>query len=576
MRDNNLPVMPGFFPIATKGMLIYRTHTGVRAVAIKELTAKGRTYKPGEIVWNSFKFSAGLANLLDQTPATRPIVDQWLGGGGAVMPAPNQFQPFPGPGMGGMYYFHPNLPGVPAVLYENTMLGTLSTDHQYIYAIDDLAVPPPYGYNPYIFQQGNMGEVRKFVTQNVLMAFSIERGGKLEWDLGGQDDPLFAESHFLGAPIAIGGKLYVLNEKNPAGNTPGGEADLRLVCIDPNKKTAQGHATVIEPIQSLGLVQPQSRVSYDVTRRTNAVHLAFGEGILVCPTNAGEVFGVDLMNRALVWSYPYRETAHLGPFQNNNMGMPGFGPGMPRPGFPGQPMGNPSLGNWKSAPPAIAEGKVVFTAPDASSVHCINLRDGTPVWKTAQADGDLFMAGVFNGKVLIVGKTSIRALNLQTGQRLWSVNTGDMPSGQGIASKNVYYLPLSKGEILAVDVDRGTLKAHNRAAGDAAKIAPGNLVFYEGCVLSLTPTDVVAYPQLTARLEAATVALKADPENLEKLTNHGELLLKDGQVQAAVTDLEKVVARKADGPLGPYAADRLYEAALDRPVASSSFERHQR
>jgi outer membrane protein assembly factor BamB/tetratricopeptide (TPR) repeat protein len=564
MRDHGQPILSGFFPIATKGMLIYRTHSGIRAVAIKEVTHAGRQYKPGEIVWNSYRFSAGLANLLDQNTALRPTITQWLDGNGAAMqPQPNPFpQPFPQPGIGGMYYFHPSVAGVAGLLYENSTLGTLSTDREYVYAIDDLAVPPPYGFTPnaYMFPQNNPGEVRKYVTQNTLVAFSIKRGGKLEWDLG-PDDPQFAESHFLGAPISVGGKLYVLNEKNPVGNVGGGEAELRLVCIDPTKKSPQGHPAIVEPIQMLGMVQPQNRVAYDISRRTSAVQLAFGEGILVCPTNAGEVFGVDLMSRSLVWSYPYREQPHVSPFQTNmNFGMPVFPGGK----MNNQPvLGSTSLANWKAAPPAIADGKVVFTAPDASSVHCINLRDGTPVWKSGQIDGDLYLAGVYNGKVLIVGKSSIRALSLQNGKVLWSMATGDMPSGQGVASKNIYYLPLSQGEILAVDIERGILKAHNRAAGDAKKIAPGNLVFFEGCVLSLTPTDVVAYPQLAARLEEATVALKADPDNLEKLANHGELLLKDGQVQAAVSDLEKVLAKKAEGALGQRAKDRMYEALTD-------------
>jgi outer membrane protein assembly factor BamB len=560
MRKQGQPIMSGFFPVATKGLLIYRTHSGIRAIATKQLKGpNGHVYQPGQMVWSSIEFEAGLANLLDQNNQTQPIVDQWLGVAGA--PAPNPQFPQPFPGIQNLTYFQSGIPGVAGIVYENSTIGTLATDHQFVYAVDDLAVPPPYvQFNQFQFPQFNMntGEVGKYARQNMLNAYNIERQGKLEWELGGKDDPLFADSHFLGVPISVGGKLYVLNEKNPGGNQPAGEADLRLVCIDPTKKTAPHRPAIIEPVQLLGLVSPQNRVSADISRRTSAVHLAFGEGILVCPTNAGEVFGVDLMNRSLVWSYPYREQPHSSPFQN-----PFNNPFQPVPPKGGPPLGSQNLANWKTAPPAIADGKVVFTAPDASSVHCINLRDGTPVWKSPQLDGDLFLAGVYNGKVLIVGKTHIRALNLQDKRMLWSVPTNDLPSGQGIASKGVYYLPLSKGEILAINIDNGSLKAHNRAAGEAAKLAPGNLVFYEGCVLSLTPTDVVAYPQLTARLEEAAVALKADPENLEKLTNHGELLLKDGQVMAAVTDLEKVVARKADGAVGQRAKDRLHEALTD-------------
>jgi outer membrane protein assembly factor BamB/tetratricopeptide (TPR) repeat protein len=562
MRDAHLPVLPGFFPIATKGLLVYRTHSGIRAVAIKEVKdAKGSSYKPGEIVWNSFTFSAGLANLLDQNTEARKVVETWLTGAGAANPNPGLPNVY-----GGMYYFHPSLPGVAAILYENSTIGTLSTDHQYVYAVDDLAVPPPFNYqlNPYMPQQISTGAVQPFVRQNTLMAFNLEKSGKLEWDLGGKDDPVFTDSYFLGPPISVGGKLYVLNEKNPPNNNIGAEAELRLVCIDPTKKSPQNKPAVVEPIQLLGMVSTQNRFGYDLTRRTNAAHLAFGEGILVCTTNAGEVFGVDLMSRSLVWSYPYRETQHNSPFgMGMGIGMPGGGFAVKPGGMTGPALAGSTMANWKSSPPAIADGKVVFTAPDATSVHCINLRDGTPVWKSPQQDGDLYMAGVFNGKVLIVGKSSIRALNLQNKHLLWSISTGHAPSGQGVASKGVYYLPLSNGEIFAVDIDKGTVKAHNRAAGDAAKFAPGNLVFYEGCVLSLTPTDVIAYPQLEARLADAANALKADPENLEKLTNHGELLLKDGQVQAAVNELEKAVARKPDGEVGRRARDRLHEALTD-------------
>ena len=84
-----------------------------------------------------------------------------------------------------------------------------------------------------------------------------------------------------------------------------------------------------------------------------------------------------------------------------------------------------TVANWKSTPPVIVDGKVVFTAPDASSVHCINLRDGTPVWKKRQMDGDLFLAGAWQGKVLVVGRSSIRALHLNNGEMAWYQPTGD-------------------------------------------------------------------------------------------------------------------------------------------------------
>src|SRR5207253_11106140 len=123
-------------------------------------------------------------------------------------------------------------------------------------------------------------------------------------------------------PISGGGKLYVLNEKN--------NGDLRLWCLDPTK------GTVISPVQKLGTVKKEHAYFHDIARRVNAIHLAYGEGILVCPTNAGEILGVDLMSRTLAWAFPYRE-------------KPPHPLAFPKQQFENQPQGVIALSyaNWK-------------------------------------------------------------------------------------------------------------------------------------------------------------------------------------------------------------------------------------
>ena len=41
------------------------------------------------------------------------------------------------------------------------------------------------------------------------------------------------------------------------------------------------------------MIDQRNRVTNAISRRINAVHLAYGEGILVCPTNAGGVVAFD-------------------------------------------------------------------------------------------------------------------------------------------------------------------------------------------------------------------------------------------------------------------------------------------
>src|SRR5205823_2113733 len=133
--------------------------------------------------------------------------------------------------------------------------------------------------------------------------------------------------------------------------------------------------------------------------------------------------------------------------------------------------------------------------------------------------------------------------------------------GQGVASKGIYYLPLKKGEILAVEIATGQIKAHNRAGNP--NMSPGNLVFYDGMVLSQTATEVAAYPQLTVRLDNARKEATEDRENLQKQFDYGELLLKDGQVHNAVETLLKVHEGKPAAPLAAKAAERLFEGLTD-------------
>jgi len=527
----NAAVMSGTFPIAANKLAIYRTYRDLRAVYLYNgKDPLGQDAAVGKIFWQTRDFDGALTPVMENS-RYRSVLDGWI----------QQFA---------------SVPGFRSLLYENSLLGTISTDHRLVYAVDDLAVPAPGNLLQFIWNQPNMTpELRTLLMQNSLYAVNINTG-KYEWRLGvGKADEMFADSHFLGAPISVGGNLWVLNEKNSGFN---GDAELRLVCIDPYKQSSPGRPTIVGKLEKLGLVQQQHRFTHDISRRTNAVHLAYADGVLVCPTNAGEVLGVDLLSRSLAWSYPYREQAtnvHVGvnPFQ------PPFRP-FPQPNMPM----SASPANWKSAPPVIQDGKVVFTAPDANSVHCISLRDGRPVWKKKQMDGDLFLAGVFQGKVLIAGRNSLRALSLNDGSQLWSVSTGNLPSGQGVASKNVYYLPLQKGEIIAVDIERGIVKAHNRAKGaNNPDQDPGNLLYYEGTVLSQTPTQLVIYPQLTAKLEMVTKQLEADPTSLEKLVTRGELLFADGQVQPAVDSLQLALKKDLTPELRTRARNKLYEALTD-------------
>ncbi|MGH9678271.1 MAG: PQQ-binding-like beta-propeller repeat protein, partial [Candidatus Acidiferrum sp.] len=328
-----------------------------------------------------------------------------------------------------------------------------------VYAVDDLQVPPPsFSFNGMDMNLGIPGGLRgtvgtdvlERVHHNTLRALDIS-SGKMKWELGGGPPPNgnkeLDDGYFLGPPLPLGGKLYVLLER---------QQELRLLCIDPALRGK------IEASQTLATTK--EKLQADVARRTEAAHLAYSEGILVCPTNAGAILGVDLLSNSLIWAYPYREKTETEEWNPQER--------MIRRGWAAPPddqnFGANLRQQWKVSAPVIVEGKVIFTAPDARAIHCINLRDGAPVWKRQRAEDDQYLAGVFAGRVVIVGKKTIRALALATGEKMWELTTG-MPSGQGVASDNIYYLPLAEAgelkepEICAIDIVHGKIIAHTKS-----------------------------------------------------------------------------------------------------------------
>lgn len=548
LKRNNQPVLPSFFPVTATvarkmgggeqmekvPLLMYRSHWGIHAVHMKT----------GKLEWET-PSNWSLDRMVKDTRKTQAI-HNWM-----TFYLEQQGQQFG---------------ARPNIVFENSTVGALSTDANYVYAVEDLQVPPPslVMNNGMDFDgrfpggPGRFGQdVNDAVQHNRLQAFEIA-SGKLKWELGGRGTRSeLDDCYFLGPPLPLGGKLYVLTEK---------QQELRLACIDP---TPPGKVVSMQT-----LATTRDKMQADVSRRTQAAHLAYAEGILVCPTNAGAILAVDLLSNSLVWAYPYREKS------DSDEWKPGMNRGgaAPGPGWVMLPDGrwhNPNANQqWRVSAPVIVDGKVIFTAPDARSLHCVNLRDGTPLWKVNRTDDDQYLAGVFSGKVVIVGRKTARGISLARGETLWTVETG-LPSGQGVASENVYYLPLKEAgqtkepEICAIDLERGQVIAHTksrllRPTGENPYYdAPGNLLFYEGDVISQTATEVVAYPQLKVKLAEIDEKIAKNPNDPSGLTERGVLRLDEGNLQGAIDDLSKALENKPAVETEARARGKLFETLTE-------------
>ncbi len=150
----NTAILPGFFPIASNNLLVYRSYHDARAVYLQdEKDAAGKVVnKAGTIAWKTTDFDGALANVLAEGK-TRITLESWLS----------------------RFY---GTPGFSSLVYENTLDGTLSTDHRNVYAVDDLAVPAPVDqFMQHIWNSGHVGQdVKALVLQNTLVCVQFASG----------------------------------------------------------------------------------------------------------------------------------------------------------------------------------------------------------------------------------------------------------------------------------------------------------------------------------------------------------------------------------------------------------------
>src|SRR5262249_35776551 len=154
---------------------------------------------------------------------------------------------------------------------------------------------------------------------------------------------------------------------------------LRLVCLDPSKLEPSSRQPTPVPtlVWSQVLGQPNGKLPQDSFRRFQCVNLGYSDGILVVPTNAGAVLGIDLFSHSLIWAANYKSNkTNRQPMMNEEMGFRGRG------GFQPGMMNNGALAyetsreRWHASAPIVSGNKVIFTAFDSDTVECVDLHDG--------------------------------------------------------------------------------------------------------------------------------------------------------------------------------------------------------
>lgn len=498
-RDEEQRALPALHPLVVKNRVLMRTAKNLLAV---DLTTGKRVWEvPGDDPFEA---------LLDLS-ADGPIPDPF-GGMPLDLHAALRYR-----------------------LWGDATYGTLSSDGQYVFAIEDLSLDLWSWANRLVFGRTGRGGPWEPKPYNRLAAYDIQTG-KLVWHLGGSPEELGlpqAGTFFLGPPLPLGKELFVLGEL---------KGEIRLLAVE--ARTGQVTWT-----QQLAMVDHERDAVQDPVRRLAGVCPSYMDGVLVCPTSNRSVVALELATRSLVWGYVYnRRDTPEGHLRGPVIAV-------------GSTIVDPDPANrWSPGAVILAEGRVVLAPPDSSEIHCLNLLDGELLWRRPRQD-DLLVACVYQGKVVVVGRRGVRALNLADGQPAWGGRVvplpgASSPSGSGLLTRGEYLLPLTSGEVVAIELDEGRLA---RSFRSRRGVVPGNLVCAGGLIVSQGPSAVDLFHQVDALRSEIERRLAARPDDPEALAQQGEILWEQGDLKQAIACLRRSLQLAPN----PKTRDLLREALFE-------------
>jgi len=416
--------------------------------------------------------------------------------------------------------------------FRDVTAGSLSSDGTTVFALEGL--------------DGNFVALTAFGAPetrpaNKLAAYDLE-GGLLLWEIGGQrgSRPVeLASTYFLGPPLTVGNRLYILAET---------QGTLKLLVL---VQDAARQSVSLEWSQTLIATDPP--LTGHPLRRLSGLTPSFDEGVLVCPTSSGAVVAVDAARRALLWGYQYPSLV-----------PPGVRTSDPFDSALNQEFRLEEVdrdGHWVDSTAIVTEGKVLLTPRDSDQLHCLDLVDGHELWSLPRETW-MYVACVHQDKVVLVGQDGIGAVRLEDGTAIDTFANADIqPTGRGVRIGATYCVPTAAGEIATLDLNSGAVLARSRLTDGRI---PGNLVAGSGAIISQSATEIVGFPELST-IERQIARLGTTPEDPRALALRGELRLHQGQEAAGLADLRESLQAQPDAHVKSVLATALLAAVRIQP-----------
>ncbi|MEM8667815.1 MAG: PQQ-binding-like beta-propeller repeat protein [Planctomycetota bacterium] len=390
-------------------------------------------------------------------------------------------------------------------VWNDVPYGQVSTDGKYVYMLEDLREVEFAFFSPL-----NMRGTRPADTgSNSLLALELETEGKLRWTLGAgsEEGGKLANAFFLGPPLPLDGRLYVMAEI--AG-------DISLCCLDP---------TTGDELWRQQLVAVETGgIDTDPVRRVSGAMPTYHEGLLICPTGAGATVAIDLADRMLRWGVNYDRSTEM---------ARNFSSSRSRNLDPNQLMQRWSVGT------AVADGRNVLVTPiESDRLYGFDVLSGKALFSRKSRGYMRYLAGLRDGRFFVVGSTQMRAYDM-SGEMIWTTDrdmlaAGQQVSGLGMFGPSEYMLPTTANQIIRISLEDGSVI--DRRTTDYPL---GNLVAVDGEIISQSATSLsVAFGESTLG-PLVNRMLEEDPDNFDALVRKSELLIQEGDRDKALGLLDR-------------------------------------
>ncbi len=349
---------------------------------------------------------------------------------------------------------------------------------------------------------------------NYIRAYDAKSGLFL-WEAGGQTQNanpalrgsrqpnLLAGYYFLGAPLVLGKRIYVLAES--------GEGIFLIRLGEPDPRNPKANPTVLA---SQLISVPRAQLARHPLRKHAGLIPSFAQGLLICPTCDDRIIAISAEDLSIRWIFRYAGTLRLQEIGGDNLVL-----------FGGRDFQDTSRidrdNRWVDFLPRISGGRVFLTPRDSDQLYCLDLQSGKELWRIPRGSFHV-IAAVNDEQIVLLGNHGVSSFSVKDGSEQWASDLGPGATcGRPVATDALLQIPTDAPSVCSVELKTGRVLVHQPWTGTAI---PGNLLSTSSGLVSVGITVAAGFgpaAEQTPSVQATELLLTGrDAEARQLLEKH--------------------------------------------------------